>query len=77
MDLRNFKIWLVKNNLDDNELFDQSIKCYQIEANKAAYLHSYLGFVDFIKNVIVNYPGIPKAVIDINLGKPQSEIDKI
>lgn len=77
MDLRNFKIWLVKNNLDDNELFDQSIKCYQIEAHKAAYLYSYLGFVDFIKNVIVNHPGIPKAVIDINLGKPQSEIDKL
>jgi hypothetical protein len=77
MDLKNFKIWLVENNLDDNELFEQSIKCYQIEAYKAAYLYSYLGFVDFIKNVIVNYPGIPKTVIDSNLEKQKPEIDKL
>ena len=49
MVVKQFKQWLVGNDLDNNELFNESIKCYQVEAYKAAYLFSYLGFIDYFK----------------------------
>lgn len=60
MDIRNFKIWLIQNKNENNDLFDQSLKCYQVEAYKAAYLYSYLGFLDYIRELILNYKGVPK-----------------
>src|SRR5699024_10910359 len=60
MDIRNFKIWLIENKIENNDLFDQSLKCYQVEAYKAAYLYSYLGFLDYIRELVLNYKGIPK-----------------
>jgi hypothetical protein len=77
MELREFKIWLIDNRLDDNELFNESIKCYQIEAYKAAYLYSYLGYMNYIKKVIIDFSGIPKKVRISYSKKMVSEIDKI
>lgn len=76
MELKRFKEWLVKNDLDENELFAQSVKCYQFEAYKAAYLYSYLGYMDYIKNTIINYEGIPKTIVESNAGKSEAEIDR-
>lgn len=60
MDIREFKIWLIQNKNENNDLFDQSLKCYQVEAYKAAYLYSYLGFLGYIQELVLNYKGIPK-----------------
>src|SRR5699024_1005653 len=60
MNIRDFKIWLIENKIENNDLFDQSLKCYQVEAYKAAYLYSYLGFLDYIRELVLNYKGIPK-----------------
>lgn len=76
MEIKKFKEWLVRNNLDENELFLQSIKCYQSEAYKAAYLYSYLGYMDYIKNTIVNYARVPKVIVESNLEKTETEIDR-
>lgn len=76
MELRKFRMWLIDNGLDDNELFNESIKCYQVEAYKAAYLYSYLGYVNYIKNVIIDFSGIPINFRKSKLGKTDSQIDK-
>lgn len=76
MEIKKFKEWLVKNDLAENELFSQSVKCYQSEAYKAAYLYSYLGYMDYIKNTILNYARVPKAILENNKGKSEAEIDR-
>lgn len=60
MEVREFKNWLNNNNLDNNELFQESIKCYQVEAYKAAYMYSYLATLRYINEIIVRFKGIPK-----------------
>ena len=76
MEIKKFKEWLVRNDLAENELFSQSVKCYQSEVYKAAYLYSYLGYMDYIKNTILNYARIPKAILESNKGKSEAEIDR-
>ncbi|MFR9276225.1 MULTISPECIES: hypothetical protein [Peptoniphilaceae] len=61
MDAKNFKIWLTENDMDNNELFRESLKCYSINANRASYLLSYLGFLDYIKNLIIQFDGVPNS----------------
>lgn len=60
MDIKYFKMWLVDNRMDDNDLFMQSLKCYQVEAYKASFQYSYLGLVDHIRQLIINYGDVPK-----------------
>ena len=54
MDIKQFKKWLIDNGLEEDDLFSEALKCYQIEAYKASFLYSYLGFVNFIKEIILN-----------------------
>lgn len=58
--IKSFKKWLVDNELDEEELFIEAVKCFQIEAYKASYLLSYLGFIKSINSKIIEYKGIPK-----------------
>lgn len=62
MELKEFKKWLIENEFEKNDLFLESIKCYQIESYKAAFLYSYLGFIECIRKNIIGYKGIPKSV---------------
>lgn len=77
MVVKQFKQWLVENDLDNNELFNESIKCYQVEAYKAAYLFSYLGFIDYIKETILRYPRIPEMFKKKVGEKTPEEFDKL
>lgn len=63
MEIKEFKKWLIDKSLDDNELFLESIRCFQVEAYKAAYLYSYLSYVDYIKELILKYRGVPKKFL--------------
>jgi hypothetical protein len=74
MNLKNFKKWLIDNELESNDLFEESLKCYSIEAFKAAYLYSYLGFMDLIKKTIIDYPRVPNAFSQKHLSKTQDEV---
>lgn len=65
MDIKQFKKWLIDNELEEDDLFTEALKCYQIEAYKAAFLYSYLGFVNFIKEIILNYRGVPEKYKEI------------
>lgn len=78
MELKKFKKWLVEKELE-NDLFMESIKCYQVESYKAAFLYSYLGFIDYIKNIIMDYKDIPKMMKEKkkNKNKSEEEIQKI
>jgi len=61
MNIKKFRIWLIENMFEDNKLFQESIKCYSVEAYKASFLYSYIGFIDYIKETIINYKGVPRA----------------
>lgn len=60
MELREFKRWLIDKGLEDDELYQESIKCYQVEAYRAAYLYSYLANHKYIANLALDYKAIPK-----------------
>lgn len=59
MKLRDFDEWIIENNFENNELFKESLECYCNQAYKSAYMFSYLAFIEFLKNSILNYQGIP------------------
>ena len=59
MEVREFKKWLIDNNLDNDELYQESLKCYQVEAYKAAYIFSYLANHKYIAKLAIDYNGIP------------------
>lgn len=59
MEVREFKKWLIDNNLDNDELYQESLKCYQVEAYKAAYIFSYLANHKYIAKLAIDYKGIP------------------
>lgn len=61
MEVKEFKKWLVEKDFDEDELFKESIKTYNAEAYKAAYLFSYLAFMNVIRNRILNYSNIPSS----------------
>ncbi|HFI0048626.1 TPA: hypothetical protein ACGOSV_001114 [Streptococcus suis] len=61
MELREFKHWLIDNGFEENELYLESIKCYQVEAYRAAYIFSYLANHKYISEVIIKYRGVPKS----------------
>lgn len=42
-----------KHSLDSKLLFEEAIKCYKIEAFRASLLFSYLGFLNYIKEMII------------------------
>ncbi len=77
MEIKNFKQWLIENKFEDDELFIQSIKCYQVEAYKAAYLYSYLALINYIKEEILSYHGIPNPFLEKNIGKSDEEIEAL
>lgn len=60
MEIKEFKKWLIEIGEDDNQLYIEAMKCYQIEAYKASFLYSYLAFMNHIKNLILDYSGVPK-----------------
>ncbi|WFB66858.1 hypothetical protein [Chryseobacterium sp. WX] len=43
-----------KNSIDPKFLFEESVKCYKIEAFRASLLFSYLGFFTYIKEMIIS-----------------------
>lgn len=53
--------------------FVQSIKCFQIEAYKAAYLYSYLALINYIKEIIIGYHGIPIPFLEKIKGKTDND----
>lgn len=77
MEIKKFKQWLIENQFEEDELFIQSIKCYQVEAYKAAYLYSYLALINYIKQEILNYRGIPTPFIEKYTGKLEGEIEAL
>ena len=60
MDVKEFKKWLIDNEEDENELYIDSIKCFQVESYKASFLFSYLALINYIRNLILTYRGVPK-----------------
>lgn len=60
MDIKEFKKWLIDNEEDQNELYVESIKCFQVESYKASFLFSYLALMNYIRNLILTYRGVPK-----------------
>ena len=59
MELRDFRNWIIENDFEDNELFQESLICYCNRAYKAAYMFSYLAFIEYIRDSIIEYKGIP------------------
>lgn len=59
MELREFKEWLIENNFENNALFQEAITCYCNKADRAAYLLSYLAFMEYLRNCLINYKGTP------------------
>lgn len=59
MNVKDFKKWLLENELDENELFVESLICYNNRAYRAAYILSYLGFAEYIRNMIIEYDEVP------------------
>ena len=59
MEIREFKKWLIDNGFADDELYQESLKCYQVEAYKAAYIFSYLANHKYIAKLAIDYRGIP------------------
>lgn len=73
MEIKKFKQWLIENEYEEDELFVQSIKCFQIEAYKAAYLYSYLALINYIKEIIIGYHGIPIPFLEKIKGKTDND----
>ncbi|WP_196890228.1 hypothetical protein [Aureivirga sp. CE67] len=48
---------LENHSLDSQKLFEESLICYRVKANRAALLFSYLGFFTIIKERIIRYNG--------------------
>lgn len=59
MEVREFKKWLIDNGFEDDELYQESLKCYQVEAYKAAYIFSYLANHKYIAKIAIDYRGTP------------------
>lgn len=59
MDLRAFKEWIIENDFENNELFQESLICYCNRAYKAAYMFSYLAFIEYLRDIIIEYKGVP------------------
>lgn len=59
MEIREFKKWLIDNGFEDDELYQESLKCYQVEAYKAAYIFSYLANHKYIAKIAIDYRGTP------------------
>ncbi|WP_026493511.1 hypothetical protein [Butyrivibrio sp. XPD2002] len=58
---KSFVNWLAERNLEEE--FDEALKCYRIQAYKAAYLFSYVTFLKNIANQMIKYKGVPTACI--------------
>ena len=59
MDLRAFKEWIIENDFEKNELFQESLICYCNRAYKAAYMFSYVAFIEYLRDIIIEHKGIP------------------
>lgn len=72
MDIKNFKVCLIKNSISDNPLFLESISCYKVEAYRAAYILSYIALLDYVRTEILSYSGVPK-----NFNRNMKEVDRL
>ncbi len=54
-----FEKWLLDNGFGENDLFNESLVCYNNRAYRAAYMFSYLGYADYIRNQVIEYRGVP------------------
>ena len=59
MELREFKKWIIENDFEDNELFKEALVCYCNRAHRAAYMLSYLAFIEYLRDRVLDYKGIP------------------
>lgn len=59
MELREFKKWIIENDFEDNELFQEALVCYCNRAHRAAYMLSYLAFIEYLRDRVLDYKGIP------------------
>ena len=77
MDLRKFKQWLLDVRLDEDDLFEEAIKCYTVEAYKASYIFSYLGFINYIRVITLAQTTPPTNYINKwvkKMGKKDEEV---
>ncbi|MGT2895344.1 hypothetical protein ACVRZR_03050 [Streptococcus entericus] len=81
MELREFKHWMIDKGFENDELFLESIKCYQVEAYKAAYIFSYLANHKYISETAIKYRGVPKSFMkncpeeDVRLKEWQKKVE--
>jgi hypothetical protein len=59
MEIKEFKKWIIDNNFEDNDLFNESLICYCNRAFKAAYMFSYLAYIEYVRYLVIEYKGIP------------------
>lgn len=59
MDSKDFKKWLIENDFEENDLFQESLTCYNNKAYKAAYMFSYLAYINYIRLLVIDYKDIP------------------
>lgn len=77
MNLKDFKIWCLENDMDKNTLFDEALICYNNRAYRAAYLLSYLGFAEYIRNMLIEYKEVPLKFKEKLKGKEESDIRQV
>lgn len=80
MNVKDFKNWLLENELEENDLFVESLICYNNRAYRAAYILSYLGFAEYIRNVIIEYDEVPlrfeeKIISEVKKMKSDAKTD--
>ncbi len=75
--MNNLQTWLDKKtaefSIDSKKLFEESVLCYSIKAYRAGLLFSYLGFLTFIKELIIK----SKKPDSIEEGRWQDIISKL
>ncbi len=59
MYLKEFQKWIIENDFEENDLFQESLTCYNNRAYKAAYMFSYLAFINYMRLLVIDYKGIP------------------
>lgn len=59
MNVKDFKNWLLENELEENDLFVESLICYNNRAYRAAFMLSYLGIAEYIRRAIIEYNNVP------------------
>ncbi|BCN32604.1 hypothetical protein [Anaeromicropila herbilytica] len=75
MEIKEFKKWIIDNNFEDNDLFNESLVCYCNRAFKAAYMFSYLAYIEYVRYLVIEYKGIPlQYKLECDLKKSDSSV---